>query len=154
MSEIAQNNITLPFIRQVGLRNYKSIASCSVNLSQLSILVGPNGAGKSNFLDSLRFVSDSLQNSLEYALRERGGIKEVRRRSKGHPTHFEIRLEMTLPDSSSAIYAFRIGASKAGGFRVQREKCEIKNNEFPAQKYHYHVENGQLIFYQMQSQCR
>jgi len=35
---------------------------------------------------------------LEHAIRERGGISEVRRRSFGHPTHFGIRLEWTPHD--------------------------------------------------------
>ena len=38
-------------ITRVRLRNYKSIAACSVALKPLTILVGSNGAGKSNFVD-------------------------------------------------------------------------------------------------------
>src|SRR5713101_3554241 len=76
------------FLTRVVLRNYKSIAACDVQLCPLVFLVGPNGAGKSNFLDALRFVADALRTSLDHALRDRGGIKEVRRRSGGHPTHF------------------------------------------------------------------
>src|SRR5271157_2849936 len=71
------------FLTHVKLRNYKSISQCSVQLGPLSFLVGPNGAGKSNFLDALRLVAQSLDTSLENALRERGGIGEVRRRSAG-----------------------------------------------------------------------
>ena len=81
------------FIRRVVLHNYMSIARCSVELRSLNFLVGQNGAGKSNFLDALRFLADSLNTSVEHALRDRGGIGEVRRRSAGHPTHFGLRLE-------------------------------------------------------------
>jgi recombinational DNA repair ATPase RecF len=69
-----------PLLTGVALKNYKSIAACAVELGGLTFLVGPNGAGKSNFLDALRFVADSLRTSLEHALRDRGGINEVRRR--------------------------------------------------------------------------
>lgn len=55
-------------VARVRLRNYKSIASCSVNLRPLTNLVGPNGAGKSNFLDGLRFTAESLRHSLDHAL--------------------------------------------------------------------------------------
>ena len=72
-------------ITRVALRNYKSIAACDVELAPLAILVGANGAGKSNFLDALRFTAQALRFSLDHALRERGGINEVRRRSRGHP---------------------------------------------------------------------
>ena len=78
-------------LTRVVLRNYKSIAACDVAPAQLSFLVGPNGSGKSNFLDALRFIADSLRFSIDHALRDRGGINEVRRRSGGHPTSDALR---------------------------------------------------------------
>lgn len=86
-----------PFLTRVILRNYKSIANCDVSLWALTFLVGRNGAGKSSFLDALHFVRDGLSESLDIALRNRGGVGEVRRRSGGHPTHFLIRLDFDLP---------------------------------------------------------
>src|SRR6266567_9220232 len=105
-----------PFVSTVQITNYKSISRCRVDLGPLTFLVGPNGSGKSNFLDALRFVSDALSTSLDHALRERGGINEVRRRSGGHPTHFGIRLDLRFPSGSSGHYAFRIGARRQGGY--------------------------------------
>jgi predicted ATPase len=86
------------FIRRVVLQNYLSIAKCSVELGPLTFLIGQNGAGKSNFLDALRFITDALSVSVEHALRDRGGINEVRRRSSGHPTHFGVRIEFDLAE--------------------------------------------------------
>jgi predicted ATPase len=117
--------VTNPFIRRVTIRNYKSIAACKVDLGPLMFLVGPNGAGKSNFLDALRFVADALRNSLDYALRDRGSIREVRRRSGGHPTHFSLRLDFMLPSGQEGHYAFRVGAKSNGRFEVQTEECQI-----------------------------
>ncbi len=116
-------------ITRVVLKNYKSIASCSLRLRPLNFLVGPNGSGKSNFLDALRLVSESLNSSLDHALRERGGINEVRRRSSGHPTHFGMRLDFTLPGSASGHYAFSVGAKPKGGFEVQHEECRLYAGE-------------------------
>ena len=117
-----------PFLTRVVLKNYKSIAASGVDLRALTFLVGPNGSGKSNFLDALRFTSDSLRSSLDNALRERGGIAEVRRRSGGHPTHFGIRLEFQLP-AAVGHYAFKIGARPQGGYEVQTEECVILGPE-------------------------
>ena len=117
-----------PFITRVVLKNYKSIAASGVDLRPLTFLVGPNGSGKSNFLDALRFTADSLRGSLDNALRDRGGIAEVRRRSGGHPTHFGIRLEFQLR-ASVGHYAFRIGARPKGGYEVQTEECVIRGPE-------------------------
>jgi predicted ATPase len=118
-----------PFLTRVVLKNYKSIEACDVDLHSLTLLIGPNGAGKSNFLDAPRFVADALRTSLDHALRERGGIQEVRRRTGGHPTHFGIRLEFAVPDGPTGSYAFRIGAKASGAFEVQHEECVLSGTE-------------------------
>lgn len=125
---------TAPLITRVVLKNYKSIGACDVSLNRLTFLVGPNGAGKSNFLDALRFVADSLRSSLDHALRDRGGIKEVRRRSAGHPTHFGIRLELQLPSGIPGAYSFRVAAVEPGGYEVQSEECEVGAAQFKVRR--------------------
>jgi len=129
-----------PFVRRVVLRNYKSIKECDVSLGPLTLLVGVNGSGKSNFLDALRFVTESLRTTMDQALRERGGIKEVRRRSRGHPTHFTIDLELSLPDGREASYRFRVGAKQHGGFEVQEEDCALRTDG--TSRVFYRVRNG------------
>ena len=124
------------FIKRVILKNYKSIAACDVQLQPLTFLVGRNGSGKSNFLDALRFVADALNYSLEHAIRDRGGINDVRRRSRGHPNHFSIRFEFVLPDGSSGHYAFRIGTCSQGGYEVQKEQCKLHPDLY------YHIDKG------------
>ncbi len=115
-------------ITRVVLRNYKSIAACDVAPARISFLVGPNGAGKSNFLDALRFVADSLAFSIQHALRDRGGVNEVRRRSGGHPTHFAIRVDFEL-DGCSGNYGFLIGARPGEGYVVEREECLVRERD-------------------------
>ena len=131
-------------VSRVVLRNYKSIAQCSVVLRPLVFLVGQNGAGKSNFLDAMRLVAESLNTSLDHALRDRGGINEVRRRSSGHPTHFGIRLEVSLPDGKKGYYAFRVGSKPKGGFEVQREECRLFAREAIGHDDFYDVESGNV----------
>jgi predicted ATPase len=132
------------FITRVKLKNYKSIAACDVELGALSVLVGPNGSGKSNFLDALRFVTDSLTTSLEHALRERGGIQDVRRRSGGHPTHFGLRLQFSLPSGGTGHYAFRIGAKRTAGFEVQDEECYFYPEDSLAPPEYFLVRGGKV----------
>ena len=135
--------MTRPFIWRITLRNYKSIASCKIDLPRLAFLIGPNGSGKSNFLDSLRFTADSLRTSLDHALRDRGTIKEVRRRSGGHPNHFSLRLDFSLPDGGTGHFSFRVGALKDGGFEVQNEECRILGADLC--EHFYHVQSGKVI---------
>ena len=132
------------FISRVVLKNYKSIAQCNVRLGPLTFLVGPNGAGKSNFLDAFRFVSDSLRTSLDHSLRERGGIKEVRRRSGGHPTHFSLKFDFRLPSDANGTYYFRIGARPQGGYEVQEEDCSISGAELSLTESYFKVRRGEV----------
>jgi predicted ATPase len=132
------------FLRRVGIRNYKSIGKSDVSLGRLAVLVGRNGSGKSNFLDALRFVVDGLQTSLDHAIKARGGIDAVRRRSTGHPRNFAISLEVVLPDWSVAHYGFEVAARKQGGFAVRREFLRVhsKSAEFLGE---YRVEDGKVV---------
>ena len=114
-----------PFLTRVRIRNYKSIAACDVKLGSLTFLVGPNGSGKSNFLDAIRFVADALDSGLDHAIRDRGGIGQVRRRSGGHPNNFAIRLDFQIPGGPRGYYSFRIAARGDGGFSVKTEECSV-----------------------------
>lgn len=132
-------------IRRVTIRNYKSIAACKADLQPLMFLVGQNGSGKSNFLDALRFVADALRTSLDHALRDRGTIREVRRRSGGHPNHFALRFEFTLPTGQPGHYAFRVGAKQGGAYEVQDEECRLRNVEALKPDHYFRVASGKLI---------
>ena len=129
-------------LTRIALRNYKSIGACDVSPAQLSFLVGPNGSGKSNFLDALRFVSDALSFSMDHALRDRGGIGEVRRRSGGHPNHFGIRVEFNL-DEWKGHYSFTVGAKPNRGYEIQSEECYARPQDGQGW-HHYRVEKGHV----------
>ena len=117
---------SIPFIHRIKLRNYKSIGRCDVRLGSLAVLVGPNGSGKSNFLDALALTRQALDMTLDHALRERGGINEVRRWSGGHPSNFSIELQFTLGDHiTQGLYGFEVTSERNGGFSVRREICEV-----------------------------
>jgi predicted ATPase len=118
---------TAPFLKRVKIRNYKSLANCDVELGPLNVLVGRNGSGKSNFLDALSFVADALRTSLDHAIKARGGVDEVRRRSTRGPNNFALELEVNLKDGRTASYGFEIAAAKNHGFSVKWEKLQIRD---------------------------
>lgn len=134
---------TPPFVRRLRLRNYKSISICDVELGQLTLLVGRNGSGKSNFLDALRFVADGLNLSLDHAIKSRGGIDAVRRRSTGHPHNFAIDLELQLAGDEFASYGFEIAAQPAGGLKVKYERLAIHRGGGQAIAG-FRIDDGQL----------
>jgi len=130
------------FLKTVSIRNYKSIAECDVELGRLTLLVGRNGSGKSNFLDALRFVTESLETSVDHALRDRGGIAAVRRISTGHPRNFSIALQLHLPDHA-VDYAFEIGSQPKGGFVVRSEQLMVRAYSGEL-RHHYEIRDGSV----------
>lgn len=133
-----------PFLRRVRIKNYKSIAKCDVRPGRLTILVGRNGSGKSNFLDALKFVVDGLQTSLDHAIKARGGIDEVRRRSTGHPHNFGIEVEMNLSDLQIATYGFEVSSQSKGGFLVEKEKLIVQDRR-GATTARFQLDRGQVV---------
>jgi len=131
-----------PSIRQVHIRNYKSVGAATVELGPLTILVGANGAGKSNFIDALSFVRDCLADSIELAFKNRGGIASARRRSGGHPTHIGIRLVIDLARHQRADYSFEIAAQRGERFSVARERCWVQ--DFLGESHGFEVREGQF----------
>ncbi len=131
-------------ITRIKLRNYKSIASCDVTLNDLSVLVGLNGAGKSNFLDAFAFISDACNNTLDAALRNRGGVGAVRRKSGGHPVNFGMSFFVNLDEGRNAFYAFEISALPGEKFEVRKEVASISDPD-PTKSYDYKVERGMII---------
>lgn len=131
-------------VTRLALRQYKSIEQCDIELTPITILVGRNGVGKSNIVDALRFVADALRNTLEYAIRERGGIDQVRRKSLGgRPTNPGIALDLRLANGIEARYSFKIAAVQGRGFRIDRESCELFDAA-GAVRYCYRVDNGNI----------
>jgi len=115
-----------PFITRVIVKNYKSIADCDVRLGRLTFLVGRNGAGKSNFLDIFRFVADALNSSLHHAIRERGGIDNVRRKSNGHPYQISISFKFQLKEGVSGDYFIQL-EMKNKEIIVKQETCNLSD---------------------------
>ena len=132
-----------PLIKRVVLRNYRSIKSCKVEMSALTVIVGRNAAGKSNFVDAIRFVRDALVNQLDFAMRERGGIDEVRRRAaKSRPPNFSIELELMLQEGA-ATYGFTIAPVAGRQFEVAKERCVVHTKAHGGAAFA--AERGQVI---------
>ncbi|MCG9129174.1 AAA family ATPase [Candidatus Poribacteria bacterium] len=135
------------FITRVILKNYKSIAACDVKLQPLTFLVGRNGSGKSNFLDALRFVADALNTSLDHAIRVRGSIRDVCKRTdnpRDHHQYMSIHLEFALSNGTKGYYTFRI-ETRLSGFIVQTEECNFRNETISNSDIFFNVEKGNVI---------
>jgi predicted ATPase len=124
------------------LQDYKSIGHIIVHLGQMSVLVGRNGSGKSNFLDAFKFVADSLQTSLDHAIRSRGITSGISRR--GADPRFTIGATIRLPDSRVAFYAITVAVGANGEFRISVEELRITSSSGEA-LFGYEVVAGKVV---------
>lgn len=128
-------------ITRVRLENYKSIRSCDVALRPLTMLVGPNGSGKSNFLDALRFVKQALLLGLDQAVRERGGITNIRS-CAALPDSAPVAIDLRFHLASGAVgrYWFGLGVRPDAGFSLHREGLDLTPSDDPTAGVAYTVE--------------
>ena len=59
-------------IKNMEVRNYRSLANLSVRTDSINVLFGPNGGGKSSFLDVIWFVCDCAIRGIDLASSSRG----------------------------------------------------------------------------------
>jgi predicted ATPase len=129
-------------IRQIQIKNYKSIADATVELEPFTVLVGLNGSGKSNFIDAISFVQECISESIELAFKNRGGVRSVCRSGPGRPSNIEIKMKLDLGEGNSADYGFEIVTKKDRKFIVKKEECSIRN--YPGRETGFKVEGGQF----------
>ena len=135
-----------PFITRVKLRNYKSIARCDVALGPLAVLVGPNGSGKSNFLDALCFTYVALRWPLDEVLRERGGMREVLRRSGERIDSFDVSLDFVLPGGAGeGRYCFELTRRDGGGVAVSKEVCAVRYSGVDGGNFFFTAQDGEVV---------
>jgi len=115
-----------PRIREIHIRNYKSIPQAVVRLSDLTVLVGANGSGKSNFVDALAFASECLASSVDVAVRRRGGRRGLSWRFGSATEPVGLRFILDLTADSTADYTFELVPAD-GTYRVSGERCIVSD---------------------------
>jgi predicted ATPase len=115
-----------PKIREVHIRNYKSIEQAVVRLGDLTVLVGANGSGKSNFVDAITFVRDCLLDSVEQAVMRRGGYVGLFWRHGSSLDAVGVRVVVDFPGGGVADYGLEL-SNNGGDFQsfVVEERCVV-----------------------------
>lgn len=133
----------IPRIREVHLRNYRSIGDAVVRLSDFTVLVGPNGAGKTNFMDALAFVQECLSTSIEAALQRRGGILSTFRTREGPRISVGFRVIIELEPETVADYAFELLVTRETTVAVAEERCVLSKGG--SETHRLEVRNGSFV---------
>ena len=64
-------------IKEITIKNFKSIQCDTVHLEPLNVIVGANGAGKSNFIKAIEFIGLIPDNGLSPVVNKSGGFNSI-----------------------------------------------------------------------------
>lgn len=128
-------------ITELKVKNFKSIASASISLSPLTLLVGANASGKSNLVNVFRFISNIVTHGLHNAIALQGGIPFLTNASlpKGSPIEICFTIDLSSKnwikytnDKSVCLeiknikYEFVIQPNnRGGGYHISSDKMQL-----------------------------
>ena len=121
--------MTIPLVKSLTLKRFRSIRDAVVKLDNPTFLIGPNGAGKSNFVDVFSFLAEAMVSPLPAVFDRRGGVATVTHRTSNRGRRADLGIRVDLKDldeaTERASYAFELRAVKDYGFKVVRERCVV-----------------------------
>lgn len=132
----------VPRIRQIQVRNFKSIERAVVDLEPFTVLVGPNGAGKSNFVEALSLLRECVVEGLAKALRHPSAAV-LPRWSQGPSENLGLHVRLDLPGGTRADYALEIQCSMVKRPIVARERCVVSGGGKPEASFE--VVEGEFV---------
>ena len=129
-------------LKELRVKNYKSLEDIAIPLRPLTVFVGPNNAGKSNILDCLLFLQELLELGAP-SVSSRGGFRYIVW-GGNLKRQIEIELEAEVLDSLGKEHKVTYRVEIAGGpelYAISRELCsahldgeERKLLEFPIEQ--------------------
>jgi predicted ATPase len=127
-------------IDRLGIKNFRCILQCDVQLAPVTFFVGPNASGKTCIVDALLFIAQAVRNSLEQSVRLRGGVQSVLHAPVAFPSSVEFHFEISSSTGFLGHYQLVLTARDFGSMLVAREECRLTDPD--GKQHHYVVEDG------------
>jgi predicted ATPase len=132
-------------LKELRVRNYKSLEDVAIPLRPLTVFVGPNNAGKSNILDCLLFLRELLELGAP-SVHSRGGFRYL---VWGGDLKRQIKFELDayILDVSSREHSINYRIEIAGGpghYVISKETCSVRINSEERKLLEFPVEQGRI----------
>jgi predicted ATPase len=111
-------------IKNLQIKNYKSLKDFDLELGLRNVLVGPNMSGKSNLIDCFKFLTHICTRGLNDAFMTRGGFSEVVWKGEDDGP---ISFRLVIDYGKSYEYEISIIGAPSGLISIEREYLTVKN---------------------------
>jgi len=129
-------------IDRFAVENFRAIQQCDVELSPVTFFIGANASGKTSYVDALAFIQHALRESLEHAVRVRGGASSIMHHPFAFPTEARFRVDTSSTDKQTCEYELILNFQDPNSVIVAREECRIHNPD--GTQHYYSVANGSV----------
>lgn len=118
-------------IKNLRIRNFRSLKDLDLNLGLNNILVGPNASGKTNIIEALKFLTAIGNFGPKKALTDRFGFSEVQWKGRQSGPIY-VRIEADASDielgPTEIEYEIEIDGTPLGTITVLNEQLKISAN--------------------------
>ena len=120
-------------ISRLKLTNWRNFTEVDVPLRDRVFLIGPNASGKSNLLDAIRFLRDIAKREgggLQAAVRQRGGVRQVRSLSahSGRGVGVEVHLSSDADEPAEWVYRLVFTVERSGNHRIMVQEEVVEHS--------------------------
>ncbi len=116
-------------LTSLAARNFRGLRDVRLELDGVKVLVGPNGAGKSTVLDTLTFVALAVEEGLDAAVSQEGGLERLRTHGARGPVELVVGYRADWGDGPRRG-TYELAVDQVGGQVVaERERLELDEPE-------------------------
>jgi predicted ATPase len=120
-------------ITRLKLSNWRNFTEVDVPLRDRAFIIGPNASGKSNLLDALRFLRDVAKREgggLQAAVRQRGGVRQLRSLSAHSASGVSIEAHLGLDADGPVEWMYRLvfTVERSGNHRILVQEEVVEHN--------------------------
>lgn len=113
-------------IKEIHIKNFKSVVDLSLPLGRFNVLIGENGCGKSNILEAITFASASSVDQLDVQDLEKRGMRvpaPVFMRSAFEDSkEKEIKISFELSNGENEEFCLRFNEESESGHWIEQGK--------------------------------
>ncbi|MEX1113372.1 MAG: AAA family ATPase [Patescibacteria group bacterium] len=100
----------MPTFSNLGIKNYKRLANCQLELRPLAVMIGANGTGKTSFLEAIELLRGAAKGELNARIVATGGLDSLLTFDRAE----SLELSIQMPIVGHPPIDYRIELSRRG----------------------------------------